>query len=119
MDSEVNQHKVAQDQNVQLTVIVKLINDVKLAHAEIHVCKPVLVVWTLSVGLLIDVNNAHAQQDILEIQPLNAHLKLAHVLEIHADRTQDAVMPMAVMNVLVHQDVLVIHTKVAYAVVNQ
>lgn len=44
MDSEVNQRKVVHDRNALLTATVKLINDAKLAHAGIHVCKPAPVV---------------------------------------------------------------------------
>ena len=44
MDSEVNQHKVVLDPNALLTATVKLINDARLAHAAIHVCKPAPVV---------------------------------------------------------------------------
>lgn len=44
MVSVVNQQKPVHNPNVQLIAIVKLKNDVKLAHAEIHVYKRALVV---------------------------------------------------------------------------
>lgn len=112
----VNQLRDVHGQSVQSIMIVKLINNVKVAHAEIHVCSLALAVLMHNVVLLTDRNNALVLRATLEIQPLNVRLKQMHAHATRADRIQDAEMLLAAMNVHAHPVVLVIHIKDVYAV---
>lgn len=116
MDSVVNQPKAVRNMNVRLIMIVKVINAVKLAHAEMLAYNPDRVVLMPNAVSSIDKLSAHAHHHILETHKSNVYWKRIFAPEIHAEIMLNAgILAAELMNAFAHPIVLEIRIRDANA----